>query len=140
MTEEKGQENAGKIVEAEQAQAMGRKAREWAETEKQEILTQEALRHEALRQKALRQEILRQGLLKSELEYEQARAASKRLEKERKRRKIGMSLILFGIGSFILFFLLLGIFDNMAGYALGLFPLACIIAGTWIWSWNKPKY
>jgi len=99
-----------------------------------------SLSREALRQKALRQEILRQGLLKSELEYEQARAAGERLERERKRRKIGLGLILLGVGSFAVFFLVLGIFDELIGYVFGVFPMVCIIAGAWVWSWSKPKY
>jgi len=138
--EAKEPEFAEKTAEVEREQTADRKAREWSETEKQELLRQEALRLEALRQKALRQEVLRQGLLKSELEYEQARAASRRLEREKKRRKIGIGLILAGVGVFLIFFLLLGFVDYMVGYIIGLFPLACIIAGAWVWSKGKPKY
>jgi len=138
--ESKGREYVEKIAEAERAQAGDRKAREWAEAEKQEILRQEALRREALRQKALRQEILRQGALKSELEQEQAHAANKRLKREKKRRKIGIGLMLLGAGGFLLFFTALGFFNDIVGYTLGSFPIACIIAGALVWSGGKPKY
>ncbi|MCL2191034.1 MAG: hypothetical protein FWB79_03490 [Treponema sp.] len=138
--EAEGLEHAEEITEVEHGQAGNRASREWTEAEEQDILRQEALRREALRQKALRQEILRKGLLKSELEHEQARAASKRLEKEKKRRKAGVLLMLLGIGVFLAFFLFLGSFDYMLGYVLGIFPLACVIVGAWVWSGGRPKY
>ena len=120
--ETKGHENAEEISEEERAEA-----------------ERQRLEQEILRQKALKREILRQGLLKSELEYEEARAVSKRLERERKRRKVGKVLVALGAGSFMLFFFLLGFFENIVGYILGLLPIACIAVGASIWSWNRPN-